>query len=126
MAPHLNTKFSLLTGLAGETLAAFDGSRFLWYDEPVPEWERGALPIDCGRLGPSVFGGGNETLTIIEDTIWSGPIRHRIPENALEGLPKVRELLMNNKITEAGQITLREMRPVEESQRQSRYFGNLD
>ena len=126
MAPHLGIKLSLLTGLVSGTLASLDGSHFLWYDEPAPEWERGSLPIGCGRLGASVFGGGSETITITEDTIWSGPIQDRVPENGLEALPKVRELLMDGKITEAGQLTLREMSPAEESERQFSYFGNLD
>lgn len=116
----------LLLALTTGTLAALDGSRFLWYDEPATDWESGALPIGCGRLGASIFGGGDETITISEDTIWSGPIQNRIPENGLEALPDVRELLLTGNITKGAQLTLREMTPAEPSERAFSYFGNLD
>ncbi|KAJ4269821.1 hypothetical protein NW762_001490 [Fusarium torreyae] len=120
--------YRLGLGLAITTSSstALDGSRFLWYKEPATDWENGALPIGCGRLGATVFGGSNEVITITEDTIWSGPIQHRIPENGLKAFPKVRELLVAGNITEGGQLCLREMTPVEESQRAFSYFGNLN
>lgn len=126
MAPHFRSGLGFLLTLATSSLAALDGSRYLWYDKPAPEWERGALPIGSGRLGATVFGGSNETITITEDTIWSGPIQNRIPENGLEALPKVRELLKDNKLSEAGDLVQREMTPSEESERQFSYFGSLD
>ncbi|KAM0553331.1 hypothetical protein ACHAPJ_007344 [Fusarium lateritium] len=119
-------KLGLGLALITSSSAALDGSRFLWYKEPASDWESGALPIGCGRLGATVFGGSSEVITITEDTIWSGPIQHRIPENGLKAFPKVRELLVAGNITEGGQLCLREMTPVEESQRAFSYFGNLN
>ncbi|KOS20729.1 Alpha-L-fucosidase 2 [Escovopsis weberi] len=108
-------------------LANLDGSRHLWYDEPAADWETGALPIGCGRLGASIFGGvANEVITITEDTIWSGPLQDRTPENGLSALPRVRELLLSGNITAAGQMVLGEMTPEESSERSFSYFGNLN
>ncbi|KAL0937025.1 alpha-l-fucosidase [Colletotrichum truncatum] len=113
-------------GVVANSNAALDGSRFLWYKTPTQEWEKGALPIGNGRLGGTVWGGANETLTINENSIWSGPIQDRTPPNALEALPIARELFLAGKITEGGQLVLREMTPAEKSERQFGYFGNLD
>ena len=105
---------------------ALDGSRFLWYEQPATDWETGALPIGCGRLGASIFGGGDEVITITEDTIWSGPLQNRIPENGLQALPDVREKLLAGDITGGGQLTLQEMSPAQAFEREFSYFGNLD
>ncbi|KAF9870677.1 alpha-l-fucosidase [Colletotrichum karsti] len=113
-------------GLATHAAAALDGSRYLWYTKPTTEWEQGALPIGNGRLGGTVWGGANETLTINENSIWSGPIQDRTPPNALAALPVARELFLSGKITEGGELVLREMTPAEKSERQFGYFGNLD
>ncbi|KAI8210846.1 Alpha-L-fucosidase 2 [Colletotrichum sp. SAR 10_86] len=115
-----------LLATASNAKSSFDGSRYLWYTKPTTEWEQGALPIGNGRLGGTVWGGANETLTINEDTIWSGPIQDRTPPNALATLPVARELFLSGKITEGGQLVLREMTPAEKSERQFGYFGNLD
>ncbi|TEA20627.1 Alpha-L-fucosidase 2 [Colletotrichum sidae] len=111
---------------AASGASPFDASRFLWYRTPTVEWEQGALPIGNGRLGGTIWGGANETLTINENSIWSGPIQDRTPPNALEALPVARELFLSGKITEGGQLVLREMTPAEKSERQFGYFGNLD
>ncbi|KAJ0279223.1 hypothetical protein Brms1b_010433 [Colletotrichum noveboracense] len=115
-----------LLATASNATSSFDGSRYLWYTKPTTEWEQGALPIGNGRLGGTVWGGANETLTINEDTIWSGPIQDRTPPNALATLPVARKLFLSGKITEGGQLVLREMTPAEKSERQFGYFGNLD
>ncbi|KAK2797010.1 hypothetical protein FQN51_008871 [Onygenales sp. PD_10] len=119
-------RLSLLMVLAVGGHAALDGNRFLWYTEPAADWETGALPIGCGRLGATIFGGGNEVVTIAEDTIWSGPLQNRLPANGLEALPKAREMLLAGKITEAGEFIQREMTPVEASERAFSYFGSLN
>ena len=106
--------------------SALDGSRFLWYNEPATDWETGALPIGCGRLGATIFGGANEVVTITEDTIWSGPIQDRVPQNGLQALPKARELFLSGNITAGGQVVLREMTPPQKSERAFSYFGNLN
>ncbi|KAF6828353.1 alpha-l-fucosidase [Colletotrichum musicola] len=125
MRRQLST-FVALLGATVKATESLDGSRYLWYTKPTTEWEQGALPIGNGRLGGTIWGGAIETLTINEDSIWSGPIQDRTPANALAALPKARELFLSGKITEGGELVLREMTPAEKSERQFGYFGNLD
>lgn len=119
-------QLALLMGFTAGGVAVLDGSRFLWYEEPALDWETGALPIGCGRLGATIFGDSNEVMTVTEDTIWTGPIQNRIPVNGLEALPQVRDLLLAGNITAGGQLVLREMTPAESSERSFSYFGNLN
>jgi hypothetical protein len=112
----------LFSGLAG---SALDGTRYLWFDEPGTDWETGTLITGCGRLGISVFGGLDEVVTINEDSIWSGPIQHRVPPNGDEYVTPVRNLLLNGNITEGGDMCLQKMTPTQPSERQYSYFGNL-
>jgi hypothetical protein len=116
----------LLSVLTTGGLAALDGSSFLWYNAPATEWETGALPIGNGRLGATIFGGGNEVVTVSEDTIWSGPLQDRTPPNGLAALPKVRDLLLAGSISEAGELVLSDMSPEEASERAFSYFGELN
>jgi alpha-L-fucosidase 2 len=75
--------------------------RRLWYEAPASKWEE-ALPIGNGRLGGMVFGGvAKETVQLNEDSLWyGGSIRGNNPE-AQTNLPKIRELLMQGKQSEA-------------------------
>ncbi|MEX2092897.1 MAG: glycoside hydrolase family 95 protein [Pirellulales bacterium] len=73
----------------------------LWYDKPAQEWVE-ALAIGNGRFGGMVFGGvGEDRIQLNEDTFWSGgPYESTNPE-ALEYLPRVRELILAGKYQEA-------------------------
>ena len=86
----LAKRFGLAQGASAES-----GDLKLWYTKPASQWVD-ALPIGNGRLGAMVFGGGaidpidpkdpkvdrgigpvptdpaKETLTLNEDTLWSG------------------------------------------------------
>ncbi|KAL7935561.1 glycoside hydrolase family 95 protein [Trichoderma chlorosporum] len=118
---------ALLVGLlASNASAALDGSRYLWYTSPATDWETGVLPIGNSRLGAAIFGGGNEVVTINEDTIWDGPLQDRIPANGLAALPKVRQMLLANNLTDAGNLVLSQMTPASCCERQFSYFGNLN
>lgn len=45
----------------------------LWYDTPVADWEREALPIGNGTLGAMVFGGvARERIQFNEKSLWTG------------------------------------------------------
>jgi alpha-L-fucosidase 2 len=73
----------------------------LWYGSPADEWVQ-ALPVGNGRLGAMVFGGiALERLQLNEDTMWSGG--PYVPANplALDALPKVRDLIFNERYAEA-------------------------
>ncbi|KAL7917794.1 glycoside hydrolase family 95 protein [Trichoderma austrokoningii] len=118
---------ALLIGLlATNASAALDGSRYLWYTAPATDWETGVLPIGNSRLGAAIFGGANEVVTINEDTLWDGPLQNRIPANGLAALPKVRQMLVANNLTAAGNLVLSQMTPAISSERQFSYFGNLN
>lgn len=73
----------------------------LWYQQAATEWTD-ALPIGNGRLAAMVYGGVQmEHLQLNEETLWSGgPHSYDNPE-AYKYLPKVRELLQQEKYIEA-------------------------
>ena len=60
----------------------------LWYTSPARAWEE-SLPVGCGTLGANVFGDPiDETLTLNEDTLWSGTPRDKNNKNAKKYLPE--------------------------------------
>lgn len=125
LAPFL----ALLPTLAAAAASPLDASRYLWYTTPAPpaDWENGALPIGNGRLAGTIYGGvQDEVLTINENTIWSGPLQDRTPENALAALPAAREMLLSGNISAAGDFIQREMMHPVDSMRAYSYFGNLE
>jgi alpha-L-fucosidase 2 len=73
----------------------------LFYRQPAREWVE-ALPIGNGRLGAMVFGGvPRERIQLNEDTFWSGGPYDPINEEALQYLPRVRQLLREGRYKEA-------------------------
>ena len=100
----------------GET-AARPGDMTLWFDTPAAQWVD-ALPIGNGRLGAMVFGGGasqparvegtggdcaaepvatdpaRETLTLNEDTLWSGWPQDGNNKDAPRFLGQIREAVL--------------------------------
>ena len=97
---------AVLVGL-GATRAvagpANDGSigPALLYRQPAREWTE-ALPVGNGRLGGMVFGGvPAERIQLNEDTFWSGGPYDPINEEALQYLPKVRQLIREGRYREA-------------------------
>jgi alpha-L-fucosidase 2 len=73
----------------------------LFYRQPAREWVE-ALPIGNGRLGGMVFGGvPGERIQLNEDTFWSGGPYDPINPEALQYLPKVRQLIREGRYKEA-------------------------
>jgi alpha-L-fucosidase 2 len=73
----------------------------LFYRQPAREWVE-ALPIGNGRLGGMVFGGvPAERIQLNEDTFWSGGPYDPINPEALQYLPKVRQLIWEGRYKEA-------------------------
>jgi alpha-L-fucosidase 2 len=73
----------------------------LFYRQAAKEWVE-ALPIGNGRLGAMVFGGvPSERLQLNEDTFWSGGPYDPIHDEALQYLPKVRQLVREGRYKEA-------------------------
>ena len=76
----------------------------IYYDNPASEWVE-ALPIGNGRLGAMVFGRiSEELIQMNEDSIWLGGYEDRNNKKALENLPKLRKLLMNDEIKKAEEL----------------------
>ena len=79
-------------------------SKVLWYKNPADDWNK-ALPIGNGRIGAMVFSQPLcERLQLNEDSVWSGGFRERNSLSALPNLQKVRDLLADEKISEAEDI----------------------
>jgi alpha-L-fucosidase 2 len=73
----------------------------LFYRQPAKEWVE-ALPIGNGRLGAMVFGGAPvERIQLNEDTFWSGGPYDPTHDEALQHLPRVRQLLRDGRYKEA-------------------------
>ncbi len=79
-------------------------SELLWYKSQANDWNE-ALPVGNGRIGGMVFGRPLcEEIALNEDSVWSGGKRERNNKSALENLSRVRELLFEEKISEAEAI----------------------
>jgi alpha-L-fucosidase 2 len=73
----------------------------LFYRQPAKGWVE-ALPVGNGRLGGMVFGGvPAERIQLNEDTFWSGGPYDPIQGEALQYLPKVRQLIREGRYKEA-------------------------
>ena len=76
----------------------------LWYNKWAEDWNE-ALAVGNGRIGGMVYGNPYyDTISLNEDSIWSGGYRKRNNKSALENLQKVRQLLFEEKISEAEEI----------------------
>ena len=77
----------------------------MWYDRPANRFEE-ALPLGNGRLGVMVYGGiRDEVLNLNEETMWGGgPTDTNPTPDAPDYLPKVRELLFQEKWGEAQKV----------------------
>ena len=76
----------------------------LWYTSPARAWEE-ALPVGCGSLGAMIYGDpSHETISLNEDTLWSGTPRDKNNENAAKHLENIRRLLDHGDIIGAEEI----------------------
>ncbi len=90
----------LLTSMYAASASA-SGAHLLWYDHPARNWNE-ALPIGNGRLGAMVYGNVySERLQLNEETIWAGQPNNNANPEALEYLPKVRQLVWEGRYKEA-------------------------
>ncbi len=73
----------------------------LWYDAPAQVWTE-ALPLGNGRLGAMVYGTpAVERIQLNEETLWAGRPNNNANPEALEYVPKVRQLVFEGKYLEA-------------------------
>ncbi|MDE6426572.1 MAG: glycoside hydrolase family 95 protein [Ruminococcus sp.] len=97
----------------------------LKYDNPA-EHSSWACPVGNGRIGGMIFGRPkNEVITLNEDSIWSGNIRHRINPDAQEGFKEVREFIKSGDITQAEKTAFEKMQGVTPDMRRYMPLGNL-
>ena len=113
-------------GLAsGQTNAPATQSSVLWYAQPAVKWTD-ALPIGNGRLGAMIFGGvTDERIQFNEDTLWTGQPHDYANTNALQWLPKIRELLAAGKNKEAGGLAKTNFLGTPSRQKAYQPFGDL-
>lgn len=97
----------------------------LWYDKPAVCWEE-ALPIGNGRMGAMIFGKfETEHIQVNEDSVWYGGHIDRNNPDALNNLPKIRELILNGRIPEAEQLMIYALSGIPQSQRPYQSLGDL-
>ena len=97
----------------------------LWYQKPAKAWVD-ALPIGNGRLGAMVFGGvERERIQLNEETLWDGGPRDTNNPKALEALPKVQQLLFDDKNEEATKLAGETMLGIPERIKSYQSLGDL-
>lgn len=97
----------------------------LWYDEPAQVWTE-ALPLGNGRLGAMVFGNpGMEHIQLNEETIWAGRPNNNANPDALEYIPKVRQLVFEGKYLEAQTLATEKVMAKTNSGMPYQTFGDL-
>ncbi|MDQ0116754.1 glycoside hydrolase family 95 protein, partial [Paenibacillus harenae] len=85
------------------------------FHSPAVYWVE-ALPVGNGRLGAMVFGGiEKERIALNEDTLWSGYPGDWNNPGAKAALPKVRELIAQEKYEEADRLCKEMMGPYTQS-----------
>ncbi|OPB42883.1 hypothetical protein A0O28_0085190 [Trichoderma guizhouense] len=73
----------------------------LHYSAPATQWSE-ALPIGNGRLGAVVYGRTEvELMQLNENSVWYGGPQERTPPDAYRMLPKLRQLIREEKHSEA-------------------------
>jgi alpha-L-fucosidase 2 len=97
----------------------------LWYDKPAQVWTE-ALPLGNGRLGAMVFGNpGLEQIQLNEATLWAGQPNKNANLDALENIPKVRELVFAGKYLEAQTLATDKVMSKTNSGMPYQTFGDL-
>ena len=97
----------------------------LWYDRPAQVWTE-ALPLGNGRLGAMVYGTpGTEQIQLNEESIWAGRPNNNANPDALEYIPKVRELVFAGKYLEAQTLATEKVMAKTNSGMPYQSFGDL-
>lgn len=102
-----------------------DSEYKLWYDRPAQVWTE-ALPLGNGRLGAMVYGTpATEQIQLNEETIWAGRPNNNANPNALEFIPKVRDLVFAGKYKEAQDLATEKVMAKTNSGMPYQSFGDL-
>jgi alpha-L-fucosidase 2 len=124
--------FVSLTGpMAGVLMAGSNNELKLWYSEPAADWMTEALPFGNGYMGAMFFGGvEEEQIQFTEGTLWSGgpgsnsDYNFGNREEAWKYLPQVRQLLKDDKLSEAHRLANRRLTGVINKKKRSSMFGD--
>lgn len=77
----------------------------LWYDKTSGDIWENALPLGNGHIGAMVYGNvAKEIFQLNESTVWTGSPNSNDNPDALEALPKVRELIFNKEYKAAEKL----------------------
>ena len=97
----------------------------LWYKQPATEWVE-ALPIGNGRLGGMVFGNTSiERLQLNEESLWGGSKIANNNPNALKHLPEIRQLILDDSIPKAFELSEKYISGIPGKIRSYQTFGDL-
>ena len=95
------------------------------FDAPSANWNE-AFPIGNGTLGAMVYGTPfTELLQLNEDSVWHGGPLDRNNPSALENLPKIRQLILDGKISAAQELCALALSGTPDMQRHYEALGNL-
>jgi hypothetical protein len=121
---HLSAAVALTALIPSALGATFDGSRYLWYDTPGTRFNA-SLPVGNGRLGGTLYCLPTEIITWNENSVWSGTFQDRVNPRSLDSFPKVRELLVDGNVTQAGKLALSDMTGSSIDPREYQVLSNL-
>ena len=97
----------------------------LWYDKPAERWTE-SLPLGNGRLGAMVFGNPLvEHLQLNEETIWAGRPNGNANKDALEWIPKIREMVFAGNFAEAQKAATQHVKSATNQGMPYQSFGDL-
>ncbi|MFD1628297.1 glycosyl hydrolase family 95 catalytic domain-containing protein [Pseudopedobacter beijingensis] len=106
---------SSFLAVANADAQQYDKTLKLWYDAPSRNWNE-ALPIGNGRLGAMVFGNPDrEKIQLNEETVWSGGPNTNITSESGAAIPKLRQLIFEEKFLEAQALADVDMFPKKNS-----------
>ena len=98
----------------------------LFYHTPANgDWNK-ALPIGNGKLGAMIFGEEHEEhFQLNEDSVWFGAKRNRNNADARKHLDRIRELILNGKISEAENLCKYALSGTPQSQHSYQTLGDV-
>ena len=100
-------------------------SQLFYYTPSGGDWNK-ALPIGNGKLGAMIFGEEHEEhFQLNEDSVWFGTKRNRNNADARKNLDRIRELILNGKISEAENLCKYALSGTPQSQHSYQTLGDV-
>ena len=97
----------------------------LWYDAPAAVWTE-ALPIGNGAIGAMVYGNpAAEQIQLNEETLWAGRPNDNANPDALEWIPRIRQLVFEGRYLEAQTLCTQHVKSATNSGMPFQTFGDL-